>query len=383
MVYKNTTLLFYLWKHRRNKKGLCPLYFRSTVNGVRKQRATGIFLSELQWNQEKQKVVKCKLSKLYNSELESIRLKQLLTSSQSHGSLAFIEQGKTDKQKPTHKLLKVFSEYVDYRYAEIGPTYSQGSHRALKASYSYFSKMCKKCKLSQVTLDQLDKAKYQALVNISYTEGYALNTVNKQFKRLKQVLNFAVDKEYIKVNPYLKYSLPKEQKKIEFLTADELELFSKYEPNCDRLLHVRNCFLFCCYTGLAFNELKNLRRQDINEEGNQYWLQIHRSKTKKNYSVPILPQALEILKHYEFILPVISNQKFNAYLKELAELIGLKKRITSHIGRKTFATTVLLGNGVPMDMVSHLLGHSSITITQASYASITQKVCLNSLQKLL
>ena len=132
-------------------------------------------------------------------------------------------------------------------------------------------------------------------------------------------------------------------------------------------------FVFCCYTGLAYQEMSSLRRHHISKgfDGN-LWINMIRQKTEQPIAVPLLPEAEAILEKYkqvdsDVVLPSISNQKFNSYLKEIAALVGIEKKLTRHIARKTFATTVLLLNGVP-----ELLGHSKVTVTQEHYAKVVK-----------
>lgn len=150
---------------------------------------------------------------------------------------------------------------------------------------------------------------------------------------------------------------------------------------------IQDLFIFCCYTGLAFNEMAHLEKQhiQIGFDGIN-WIKMTREKTRRLISIPILPKAQEIILKYSSksnrILPSISNQKFNSYLKEIADITGIEKRLTHHIARKTFASTVLLYNDVPMEIVSELLGHSNMTITQESYGKIVQKKVSEAIKKL-
>jgi integrase len=142
---------------------------------------------------------------------------------------------------------------------------------------------------------------------------------------------------------------------------------------------IKDLFIFCCYTGLGFTEMINLKTSDIVKGfDGELWLDIRRNKTQKSYRVPLLQQAKNILELYrnesrEAVFPRLSNPKFNAYLKEIASIVGIEKNLTHHIARKTFATTVLLYNDVPMEIVSELLGHSKISTTQEHYAKVVQK----------
>ena len=141
---------------------------------------------------------------------------------------------------------------------------------------------------------------------------------------------------------------------------------------------VKDLFVFCCYTGLAYNELSRLEHKHI-EKGfdGLLWISMKREKTSKDFSIPLLPQAESLINKYRsktsLVFPKISNQKYNSYLKEIAAIVGIEKKLTTHIARKTFASTVLLYNDVPMEVVSELLGHSSMKITQDSYGKVVQR----------
>ena len=173
-----------------------------------------------------------------------------------------------------------------------------------------------------------------------------------------------------------------------YLNKEELELVEKHKFAQMRLEQVRDMFIFCCYTGLAYAEMSNLKSKHIvtGFDGKE-WIKMHRKKTGKDFSVPLLEKPIQIIEKYgdtktEKILPKISNQKFNSYIKEICEIVGIEKNISHHIARKTFATTVLLYNDVPMEIVSELLGHSKIQTTQQHYGKIVQKKVSEEMSKL-
>ena len=141
---------------------------------------------------------------------------------------------------------------------------------------------------------------------------------------------------------------------------------------------IQDLFIFCCYTGLPHKEMSNLEKKHIQKGFDGLnWIQMKREKTQRQIFIPILPKAQELINKYTSetnrIFPPISNQKFNGYLKEIAVITRIEKRLTHHTARKTFASTILLYNDVPMEIVSELLGHSTMTITQKSYGKIVQK----------
>jgi integrase len=181
----------------------------------------------------------------------------------------------------------------------------------------------------------------------------------------------------------------------EYLNEDELQALATKKFNIDRLGQVRDIFLFSCYTGLAFIDAFQLTYSNVSKgvDGNQ-WIFSARQKTDTPTRIPLLPTALEILDKYKShpkcinsgkVLPVLSNQKMNSYLKEIADVCGITKTLTFHIARHTFATTVTLNNDVPIESVSKMLGHKSIKITQHYAKIIDRKVSadMQTLQKKL
>lgn len=214
-------------------------------------------------------------------------------------------------------------------------------------------------------------------------------TVNKCIQRFQKIIRLAIAEGYLLRNPFLLYKFKKVETRIVFLTKKELAKLETHVINVPRLQIVRDLFVLCCYTGLAYQEMASLQKKNIIEgfDGNK-WISMYRKKTSKEFSIPLLSKAQIIIEkyqknyHQDQLLPVISNQKFNAYLKEIATMIELDKRLTHHVARKTFATTVLLYNDVPMEIVSKVLGHSKISITQEYYGKIVQKKVSEHMNKL-
>lgn len=179
------------------------------------------------------------------------------------------------------------------------------------------------------------------------------------------------------------------RKRIEYLDRDELNRIEGLEIKITRLEVVRDIFVFCCYTGLAYAEVHALKPEDIFiGMDDEKWIKIMRKKTKKEYTVPLLPKAIQIIAKYKehprvvkngVLLPVNSNVKMNAYLKEIADLAGIHQNLTVHIARKTYACT-MLASGVNIGVISKLLGHSSIQVTLDSYASVMDELMMNNVR---
>ena len=214
-------------------------------------------------------------------------------------------------------------------------------------------------------------------------------TLNKAIQRFRKPIKVAVAEGYLDKDPFAQYKPGRVRKEVVFLSTDELKLLEEHQFAQPRLELVKDLFVFCCYTGLAYHEMANLKKEHIvmGFDRNE-WIQMKREKTSKMISVPILPQAKVLLDKYnneseDFALPKFSNQKINSYLKEIAGILGVNKSISHHMARKTFASTVLLFNNVPMEIVSELLGHSSMKITQEYYGKIVQKRVSEEMKRLM
>jgi len=196
-------------------------------------------------------------------------------------------------------------------------------------------------------------------------------TVYRSIQRVKKIIQFAIAENCLKKDPFHSYKNKKYKTVIVYLTDEELKRLEKHTFSQVRLQQVKYLFIFCCYTGLAYTEMRTLTTNNIEVgfDGNE-WIQMIRENTNRAISVPVLPKAKEILEKYGNELPKISNQKFNSYLKEISALLSFDKKLTHHIARKTFATTVLLYNNVLTEIVSELLGHSNMNITQAHYGKV-------------
>ncbi|MCK5401036.1 MAG: site-specific integrase, partial [Flavobacteriaceae bacterium] len=211
-------------------------------------------------------------------------------------------------------------------------------------------------------------------------------TINKSIQRFRKPIKIAVAEGFLDRDPFMLHKSKTVRIEVVFLSPEELQEFEDYEFSQARLRFVKDLFVFCCYTGLPYNELMNLEYKHIVKgfDGN-LWIKMKREKTSKELSIPLLPKAETILNKYNeehFIFPRISNQRYNSYLKEMASIIGIEKRLTTHMARRTFASTVLLYNDVPMEIVSKLLGHSSMKITQDSYGKVVQKKISEEMRRL-
>ncbi|MDN3579751.1 site-specific integrase [Mucilaginibacter flavus] len=210
------------------------------------------------------------------------------------------------------------------------------------------------------------------------------NGIMKHLERLCKMVNMAVTMDWLNKDPFAKFKQHFDKVERFYLTKEELAAIEKKKFSIERLQTVKDLFLFSCYTGLAYIDTMNLTTENIIKgiDGND-WLITSRQKTDTDVRVPLLPQAEALIEKYKnhpkasnhgTLFPVISNQKTNSYLKEIADLCNINKAITFHIARHTFATTVTLSNGVPIESVSKMLGHTTIRSTQVYAKVVEQKL---------
>ena len=270
---------------------------------------------------------------------------------------------------------ELFTDYLKILRKRVGINLSPIVYRRYENVRDLFYKHIGKNKqVSEIT---------KAVVSDFYAElnmKYESTTASGMIAKLKTIVVFAIDNDKLKINPFNGVKISKRTKEVEFLTEPEINAIM-VKPLLGRLDKVRDIFLFQCFTGLSFSDMASLRREDflINDSG-QLYVKKNRKKTGKGYLVVLIDHAETIARKYDFILPVLSNQKYNSYLKEIRDLCGISKPLHTHIGRHT-AATYLLNRGIPIETVSKILGHSSIQQTQ-HYAKLLDDSVFREFKKL-
>jgi site-specific recombinase XerD len=274
------------------------------------------------------------------------------------------------------KIYEVTQIYNAHTAKLIGIELNKRTWERYKAYANRLAEFIKiKYNVDDISIHQL---KYNFIVEYDFYLKTELmlhqNTIVKYIQYLNRVMDFAVNHEWADKNIFQNYKISIKEAKREYLTGDELNRIVEKEIKLPRLAEVKDCFVFCCYTGYAYKDATKLTPDHIVTGINgKKWIYTSRQKNDNTSNVPLLEPALEIIDKYKDhplcsnknrLLPMKSNQKLNAYLKELADLCEIEKPMTTHIARHTFATTVLLANGVSMEATSKMLGHSSIKTTQ-------------------
>lgn len=388
-------ILFVIDKAKSNKLGFAPLRCRITYLGERKPFATGLFINPDNWNASKQKAfppntehnqINTQLSLIKQEINQAFLMLQIQNKDFDVDDIYRQYKGENIKQDKT--IMEMFSLHIAKQEKLIGISTTAVSIAKFHQTRNHVKSFVKhKFNRSDFLLREMTMA---FITEFEYylkaEKRFQQNTVHKTLQRFKQIVKQAVGLDFLEKDPFLLHRNKKPTKQVIFLSTEELAALEQYKFASVRLQQVADMFIFCCYTGLPYKEMSMLTQSNIivGFDGHM-WLNLVRHKTDKPYSVPLLSKALEIVAKYsqEYdVLPVISNQRFNAYLKEIADIVGIQKNLTHHIARKTFASTILLYNDVPMEMVSELLGHSEISITQNHYAKVIQKKVSEEMRRL-
>lgn len=376
-------LLFWLYKGKSNNSGLAPIYARITVEGVYNQFSTGIRIREHEWVAQGNGYIRGSTDrvKLYNARLSDIRAKideiyfDLLRREQAV-TPSLIRDRFTGKHKASYSVLEMLTVLIQDQQED--PDLAKGTLKTYYTRANNIRSWLSDRGRKDMRCEELDLAAAKDLMQFLKKpsgHGHSQEYARKNVLVLKKILNKAVELKVIPGNPLLSMRIKKGRAKpIVFLTEEEFALLSGHSFRSRRLLQVRDLFVVQCCTGLSYAELARLSRKHIavGIDGRD-WIHIERQKVAGSQcSIPLMERARQIILKYEYALPVISNGKYNAYLKEVSEVVGIEKNLTTHVGRKTCGM-LLLNRDVPIETVSRILGHSSIRITQAAYAQVLDR----------
>lgn len=399
MLEKSFSVLSFLRKPKFYREGdPYQVYLKVTVDGVPVEISVKRSWDQTRWNSRNGRAVGLK------EDVKSLnRLLDVMTNKVHDARRALIDDDKEvtavaiknyltgiDDRK---MLLQIFREHNEGIKAQVPFEYSLGTLDLFERTLLHTERFLK----WKYKTDDIDIRK----MNYEFIEQYFFwfrtvrkcqhNSIIKYLTYFKKIVLLCVKRQWLRQDPFAEFSLARRETTRPFLTEAELGKVAKKVFPTERLGVVRDIFLFSCYTGLSYADVQKLKRDEIiiGIDGEK-WINTTRQKTESPTRVPLLPFPLSILKKYSknpiceikgTVLPILSNQKMNAYLKEIAEVCGINKQLTFHIARHTFATTVTLSNGVPIESVAKMLGHKNLKQTQ-HYAKVLDFKVSNDMQEL-
>jgi site-specific recombinase XerD len=388
----NTTVsvLFYIKRSKANNQGICPIYARVTIQSKRFEFSSNKYVNPDRWSgegtrvkgtNEEARTINNHLDYLKNQVLEAEKRlfkKDIKVTSESlKNELLGINETK-------RMLIPIFQDHNNKIKELVGKEYAPRTLERYKTSLSHTKEFLQwKYKVSDIEINKIDHAfvtDYEFWLRS--VRNCANNTAVKYIKNFNKIIKICLANDWLDKNPFANYKSKVKEVERVYLSETEIQNIINKDLKTERLSLVRDIFLFSCFIGLAYVDVKNLTKSHISIGiDGEKWIFTHRQKTESASKIPILPVTQMIIDKYENhpqsnnqdkLLPILSNQKMNAYLKEIAGVCEIEKELTFHIARHTFATTVTLTNGVPIESVSKMLGHKNLKTTQ-HYAKILDK----------
>lgn len=398
------TIKFFLYERYKKSITQFPLYVRLVLHRSKADFSLGKLIDPAEWNSEAGRFNDTsKHNRYQNNRLSEIEGKII----SSYQSLAKDNSEVTAIMVKDHYLGKAISkndtkliDYIDSYIAEIGRKvgeYKPGTVRNFTATRNHLHKFLTKNNMLKLKLKDFNNNCVMEFETHLLSEKMKafdrpmkLNSSNKYLTKLKTVIINARKKGLVQVNPFQDHKIKNDKSSKVYLTKEEIHLLMNHKLSDNVSLQtVRDIFVVSIFTGLRYSDSMNLTADRFKKDDNgKYWIVGKQCKTDAPIEIPLLDEALVIIERYKhlqtttgFLLPRLSNQKINSYLKEIARLTNINKNISHHVGRHTFATTVMLERGIDIKTVSSLLGHSSLKSTEV-YAKVTRKHLSNVIDKL-
>ena len=384
------TLHFYAKSTKANANGLLPIYVRLTVDGKRLEFSTKKFVEKIKWSNELSKMKgTTEEARSINSYLDLMKAKVL----EAQMELLHRNEGLTIEnfkrkilgtEERQRMLVPIFQDHNNKIKELVGKEYALGTLERYTTSLKHTIEFMQwKYNVSDIDITKIDHAfitDYEFWLRS--VRNCANNTAVKYIKNFNKIIKICLANDWLDKNPFANYKSKVKEVERVYLTEAEIQSIIEKDFKTERLSLVRDIFLFSCFTGLAYIDVKNLTKSHISFGiDGEKWIFTHRQKTESASKIPILPVTQMIIDKYENhpqcinedkLLPILSNQKMNAYLKEIAGVCEIEKELTFHIARHTFATTVTLTNGVSIESVSKMLGHKNLRTTQ-HYAKVLDR----------
>ena len=384
------SILFYAKRAKTTTDGLVPIYLRITIDGHRLEVSTKRYVEPLKWSTESGRMkgnseearslnsfLDITKGSVYDYQKDLMQNDQLVNVENMRSKLLGVKE-------KVYMLIPIFEEHNQKMEALLGDEYAPGTLERYRTSLRHTVEFLKlKYKVSDIDIKKID---HTFIVDFDFflrtTRKCNNNSTIKYLRNFGKIIHICIANGWLNKNPFVNFKCKVKEVERAFLDEIEIEAVANKDFKIERLNLVRDIFIFSCFTGLAYIDVKQLTKANIviGIDGER-WICTHRQKTDTPSNIPLLPMADKIISKYADnpqclnkgqLLPILSNQRMNSYLKEIGDVCGINKELTFHIARHTFATTVTRTNGVPIESVSKMLGHKNLKTTQ-HYAKIVDR----------
>ena len=392
-------LAFYVKRTKALKDGTIPVYARIIINGKSSEFGLQRNVNPDGWDSQKGRAIpNSKQNKELNNYLEAVKgnifvKKRELEEQGKILSAEVLKKAYLGIDESNLNLLAIFKDHNDKCKLLENIDFAPGTVERYETCFKHVKDfMKKKYRKNDMPLNEVTPMFISDFeLYLKTTRKCAHNTTTKYIKNFKKIIRIALANGWMKEDPFRNIKFHLDEVDMAYLNDEELKLLMNKHFALERLQLVKDTYVFCCFTGLAFIDVTNLKYTNIEDKNGSLWIKVKRQKTKNWCTIPVLEPALKLIDKYRenprciangCVLPVLTNQKMNAYLKEIADLCGINKNLSTHTARHTFATTVTLANHVSMEVVSKMLGHSSINMTK-KYARVVDDLVSRDMQKLV
>jgi len=392
-------ILFFVKRSRVTKNGEVPVQLKVTVNKVRIEVSINLTVNPDVWNSATEKAIgKDRKSTELNNRLDTVRFRlmeiyrEMERNAEEITARKIVNKYQGVETEPKITLLSIFRDHNEKCKKLVGKDMSLSTVKRYETSYRHTEEFIKfNYKKDDIAIEDVNYQfvkDYEFFLKTEHNCNH--NSTMKYLKNFKKIIRIAIANEWLQKDPFMNVKMTYEEVDRGFLEQHELEKIMNKEFEIERLSNVRDILVFCCFTGLAFSDVKTLSREHlVTDNEGILWIRKARMKTSNMCNIPLLDIPKKILEKYEnhsacrkknVLLPVLSNQKMNSYIREIADLCGIKKSITTHTARHTFATITCLANGVSLENVAKMLGHSNTKMTQ-QYAKVLDKSILRDMKQ--
>ncbi|OIP02053.1 MAG: hypothetical protein AUJ98_02630 [Bacteroidetes bacterium CG2_30_33_31] len=386
------SLIFYISRTKAKKNGEVPVYLQIYINGVKTSFQIKRHILPNLWDIGKSQMKgRTTEAKIFNDYLDAINVRahnlynQLLKEHEIVTPFQLRDAILGTNTAQPRQVIEIWEQHIENLTKLIGKETTVSTVQKYRTGKNHFKNFLEKhYKIRDVSIKAINYEMIDSFSMYLKTEkGIGHNTTIRFLQNLKRITHISIRNGWLVKDPFVGFNFSKKDVSRPYLTEDELEKIIKLNTRIERIEKVRDFFVFSCFTGLAYADVKKLTGNEIIRTERGYWIKTKRQKTRGMANIPLLPIPISIINKYnnidelidnDQVLPILSNQKLNAYLKELADLTGITKNLSYHVARHTFATTVTLMNGVPIESVSKMLGHKDIKSTQHYARIVDQKV---------